>query len=330
MAKDPLSYCSALVQFVKEICCCSEAGDWSPMTEDQIRKELQREKEKRSNLRRQQCSIAVKVLKDRIFGVRLSKVPKTEAPLDISKENSLINPPSDACEDTWMRRRGYAYSFRSNFKYERGGNSENVSLGNQSKLSYSTSDGNWSLSRGWKTNFNALDTLDPIYLDPEEFKPKTKTRNYADQLRLLKERMRRKRSKKSTPSHNRDSKVTKEQLRYDRNIKRHIRIRFMLSLRLRKYIRKKTSSLCPSNNKQTIEKYPSVRVPVRHFPKGGEKETVNLLRTDSSNSKSSSFGTNCGRVYFDVKEARNEVLMRCLGSGRENISEANLYAGNKR
>lgn len=91
------------------------------------------------------------------------------------------------------------------------------------RLSYSTCDGNWSLGRHWRNQqFEAS--------PPEK------------QLGCL-ERLKRIRRKFKYRTRKCDGKILKEQLRYDRDIKRHIRIRFMLSMRLKRYMERRKE--CP-------------------------------------------------------------------------------------
>lgn len=289
-----ISYCGALARFVKEICCCSEAGDWSPMTEEQIKRELEKDRKKRNMSRKDMA----KEIKRKLMNVGSKK----------SKANRQEEPTLESLthENQEVQSKEYAYAFGENFRFD------GSSVGQNSRLSYSTCDGNWSLSRKWKNSLN----YDPIYAEVK----KSRERNYTEHIKRLKTKLQLIQKYKNRC---RDSKLLKEQLRYDRNIKRHIRIRFMLSLRLKRYMRKPT---LPSLKKQTLEDpQVGIVVPKRCFPK-----TVEVFeRSLEVVSPATSFGTTLsGKALFDVNEARNEMVSKCHGD-IERDSEK-MYAGNLR
>lgn len=272
--------CNAIARLIKDFCSCSENGTWSPeMTSDQRKGPLLKsELTNMSAMRRRIISIAKRKSKEvpeppkLTYGNTFQKSSETLTSnlvnTTISSQNSTLRRNID---NFLLSRRMFALEEDI---YEKPIQVKNSSCGE-----------NWSLSKAWRNNnsdfFNRSPTLDSHRLIE---------RNHTQLERIDEIPHRKKRNKKM-----------KEQLRYDRNIKRHIRIRVMLSLRMRRYMKRrlKKAGLPASQN---------VNVPPRRFPRGA--------------SVTSSFGTRSyrsvmtdkladGTVLFDIHEARNSTMELC-------------------
>ncbi|XP_039756711.1 espin [Pararge aegeria] len=270
--------CGAIARLLKDFCSCKENAAWSPdMTADRKGPFLKSELTNMSAMRRRIMSIAKR--KNR----NVSPEPKVSCNNTIDNKSTLtsnlINTVSS--QNSTIRRN------IDNFLISR----RMVALDEDIyekpiQVKNSTCGENWSLSKAWKNNnldfFNRSPTLETNRLIER-----------ANTLERIDEVPRRKK---------RDKKQ-KEQLRYDRNIKRHIRIRVMLSLRMRRYVKKRLRK-----QPLLVNSTQNVIVPPRTFPRGAS--TTSSFGTRSYRSVLTDKNSD-GTVLFDIHEARNSTLELC-------------------
>lgn len=271
--------CNAIARLIKDLCSCSENGAWSPEMTDEKRKGpfLKSELTNMSAMRRRIMTIA-KRKKELPEPPALNK----ENPLEKSTETLTSNIISTAIssENSTLRRNidNFLLSRRM-FALEEDIYEKPI----QRNLKNSSCGENWSLSKAWKNNntdfFDRSPTLDSGVVE--------RNHGYLERIDEI-------------PRQKKRDKKNKEQLRYDRNIKRHIRIRVMLSLRMRRYMKRRM--------RKTGLQAQNTNVPPRRFLRGS--------------SETSSFGTRSyrsvmtdklgdGAVLFDINEARNTTMELC-------------------
>ncbi|KAG6458236.1 hypothetical protein O3G_MSEX010749 [Manduca sexta] len=289
--------CNALARIIKDFCSCSENGTWSPeMTSDKRKSPfLKSELTNMSTMRRRIMTLAKRKKST-------PQPPKLSYDMEKIEKNSetltsnLVNTTISSQSSTIRRNIDNFLLSRRMFALE-----EDIYETPIQHAKNSNCGENWSLSKAWRVNNNdffnrpPIDSLKPIerlhYLERIDEVPRRKKRN----------------------------KKLKEQLRYDRNIKRHIRIRVMLSLRMRRYMKKRLRK--PTlNSTQTI-------VPPRRFPRGG---SVSSFGTRSYRSVMTDKMAD-GSVLFDVHEARNSTMELCHDYQEDlDTLEIALRAGNFR
>lgn len=272
--------CNAIARLIKDMCSCTENGAWSPDMTSQKRRDpfLKSELTNMSAMRRRIMTIAKR--KTRKLTPEPPKLSYTST-LEKSHENLTTNLISNtlSSEDSTLRRNIDSFlQSRRMFAIEE----DLYETPIQRSFKNSNCGENWSLSKAWKSNHSDFFHSNP-QLDNTENRSSI-NRNYG-YLERIDEVPRKKR---------------KEQMRYDRNIKRHIRIRVMLSLRMRRYMKRRLRKGLPPVH--------ALNIPPRRFPRGA--------------SVTSSFGTRSyksvlvdklgdGAVVFDVHEARNTTMELC-------------------
>ncbi|XP_053611176.1 espin isoform X4 [Plodia interpunctella] len=289
--------CNAIARIIKDFCSCSENATWSPeMTTDKGRDPfLKSELTNMSAMRRRIMTIAKRKNRD-----VTPEPPKLHFDLDKKSEtltSNLINATISSQDSTIRRNIDNFLQSRRMFALE-----EDIYEKPICTIKNSSCGENWSLSKAWKNNKG-----DFFHRSPALDSRRLVDRNCNNLERIDEVPRRKKREKK-----------IKEQLRYDRNIKRHIRIRVMLSLRMRRYMKRRLRKPQPQN----------VSVPPRRFPRGS--------------SINSSFGTRSyrsvmtdklgeGAVLFDIHEARNSTMELCHDYGEDlDTLDIALRAGNFR
>lgn len=293
--------CNAIARLIKDFCSCSENGTWSPeMTTDKRRDPfLKSELTNMSAMRRRIMTIAKRKTRD-----LPPEPPKLSYDNNVDKKSetltsNLINATISSQDSTIRRNIDNFLQSRRMFALE-----EDIYEKPICTIKNSSCGENWSLSKAWKNN-----NADFFHRSPTLDSRKLVDRNYTYLERIDEIPKRKKREKK-----------LKEQIRYDRNIKRHIRIRVMLSLRMRRYMKRRMRKphMQPQN----------VNVPPRRFIRGS--------------SVTSSFGTRSyrsvmtdklgdGAVLFDIHEARNSTMELCHDYEEDlDTLEIALRAGNFR
>ncbi|CAG4987414.1 unnamed protein product [Parnassius apollo] len=269
--------CNAIGRLIKDLCSCTENAAWSPdMTSDRKGPFLKSELTNMSAMRRRIMTIAKRRNKN-------PEPPKLRYESRKSIENltsHLINANSSSEDSTLKRNIDNFLISRRMIAFEEDIYEKPI----QHSIKNSSCGENWSLSKAWKNNnidfFNQSPSLDSNRLIDRNV--------YLDRIDEI-------------PTRKKRDKKFKEQVRYDRNIKRHLRIRVMLSLRMRRYVKKRL-------RKQKVPPTYNVGVPPRRFPRGA--------------SVTSSFGTRSyrsvmtdktgdGAVLFDIHEARNSTMELC-------------------
>ncbi|CAG9788551.1 unnamed protein product [Diatraea saccharalis] len=293
--------CNAIARLIKDLCSCSENGAWSPDMTSEKRKDplLKSELTNMSAMRRRIMTIAKRknreVIQDppKVNDKALEKKSETLT-------SNLINTTISSQSSTLRRNIDNFLLSRRMFALEEDIYEKPI----QYTIKNSTCGENWSLSKAWKNNHSDFFNRSPL-LDSERLIDRSCT-----QLERIDEMPKKKK---------RDKKL-KEQIRYDRNIKRHIRIRVMLSLRMRRYMKRRM--------RKPLQLSQNVNVPPRRFPRGS--------------STTSSFGTRSyrsvmtdklgdGAVLFDIHEARNSTLELCHDYEEDlDTLEIALRAGNFR
>ncbi|KAJ2945442.1 hypothetical protein O0L34_g254 [Tuta absoluta] len=289
--------CNAIARLIKDFCSCSENGAWSPDMTSEKRKGpfLKSELTNMSAMRRRIISIAKKKHKDlnpvppKLYDDQLKKSSETLT-------SNLINTTISSQNSTLRRNIDNFLQSRRMFALEEDIYEKPITK----SYNNSTCGENWSLSKAWRiSNTDFFNT-------PVETNRVSLTHSTLEKIDEVPTKVKNKRYK--------------EQLRYDRNIKRHIRIRVMLSLRMRRYMKRRFRK--PYLNTQ------SINVPPRSFPRGS--------------SVTSSFGTRSyksvmkdklgdGAVVFDVHEARNTMMELCHDYEEDlDTLEIALRAGNFR
>ncbi|XP_069360966.1 espin isoform X2 [Maniola hyperantus] len=269
--------CSTIARILKDFCSCKENAAWSPdMTSDRKGPFLKSELTNMSAMRRRIMSIAKR--KNR----NVSPEPKVSCHNTFDNKltltSNLINTVSS--QNSTIKRN------IDNFLISR----RMVALDEDIyekpiQVKHSTHGDNWSLSKAWRNNnldfFNRSPTLETNRLIE-----RSSTLERIDEV----------------PKRKKRDKKQKEQLRYDRNIKRHIRIRVMLSLRMRRYVKKRL------RKQPLVSTTQNVNVPPRKFPRGtsitssfGTRSYRSVLTDKNSD----------GTVLFDIHEARNSTLELC-------------------
>ncbi|XP_068618038.1 espin [Battus philenor] len=265
--------CNAIGRLLKDFCSCTENAAWSPdMTTDRKGPFLKSELTNMSAMKRRIMILAKRRNKN-------PEPPKLDYRIEKSETltSNLINTTNSKGNtlkrniDQFLTSRRMTALDDDTYEKPIQHNIKNSSCGE-----------NWSLSKAWKNNnidfFNRTPTHDSNQLIDRNV-----------QLEQIDELPKRKRDKK-----------IKEQIRYDRNIKRHIRIRVMLSLRMRRYVKKR------------LRKYKSppanAGVPPRKFPRG-----VSVTSSFGTRSYRSVMTdkTGDGAVLFDIHEARNSTMDLC-------------------
>ncbi|XP_046969505.1 espin isoform X2 [Vanessa cardui] len=267
--------CNAIARILKDFCSCSENAAWSPdMTSDRKGPFLKSELTNMSGMRRRIMTIAKRKNRNTSPEPKLSRdtfdnkstLTSNLINTTLSSQTSTIGKNID---NFLISRRMVALDEDI---YEKPIQVKNSSYGE-----------NWSLSKAWKNNnlefFNRSPNLES---------------NRLIERNLPLERI------DEVPKRKRDRKL-KEQLRYDRNIKRHIRIRVMLSLRMRRYVKKRL-------RKQHLPPSQNTNVPPRKFPRG--TPATSSFGTRSYRSVMTDKNSD-GTVLFDVHEARNSTLELC-------------------
>lgn len=272
--------CNALARILKDFCSCKENAAWSPdMTSDRKGPFLKSELTNMSAMRQRIMSIAKRKKRS------VSPEPKVSCHNTFDNKSTLtsnlINTVSS--QNSTIKRN------IDNFLISRRMVALDEDLYEKPiQIKHSTYGENWSLSKSWKNNnldfFNRSPTLESNRLIER-----------ANTLERIDELPRRKKRERKQ----------KEQLRYDKNIKRHIRIRVMLSLRMRRYVKKrlrKQPLLVSSTQLQ------NTNVPPRKFPRG--TPTTSSFGTRSYRSVLTDKNSD-GTVLFDIHEARNSTLELC-------------------
>ncbi|XP_032519050.2 espin isoform X2 [Danaus plexippus] len=285
--------CNAIARILKDFCSCSENAAWSPdMTSDRKGPFLKSELTNMSGMRRRIMTIA--------------KRKNKNVPSDTKPSTDILNKKSDTLTsnliNTVSSQNSTIIKNIDNFLISR----RMVALDEDIyekpiQVKNSSCGENWSLSKAWKNNnmdfFNRSPKLDTNRLVDRSFP-----------LERIDEVPRRRK---------RDRKL-REQLRYDRNIKRHIRIRVMLSMRMRRYVKKRLKrQYLPSQ---------SISVPPRTFPRGTPAASSFGTRSYRSVMTDKQSGT----VMFDVHEARNSTLQLCHDYEDTDDLDVALRAGNFR
>lgn len=292
--------CNSIARLIKDFCSCSENGAWSPQMTTDKRKGpfLKSELTNMSAMRRRIMTLAKRKREQ-------PAPPKLNFgnPLDKSTEtltSNLINNSIGSQTSTMRRNIDNFLMSRRMFALE-----EDIYEKPITCVKNSSYGENWSLSKAWKNNnsdfFNQSPALDSMKLID---------RNISHLERI-----------DETPKRKKRGKKMKEQLRYDRNIKRHIRIRVMLSLRMRRYMKRRLRKPAYATSQNSS-------IPPRRFPRGA--------------SVTSSFGTRSyrsvmtdktgdGAVLFDIHEARNSTMELCHDYEEDlDTLEIALRAGNFR
>lgn len=257
--------CNAIGRLIKDLCSCTENAAWSPdMTADRKGPFLKSELTNMSAMRR------------RIITLTKRRQKKPEPPkLECEALTSGLVNAMTSSEDSTLKRNIDSFLIaRRMIAFDEDIYEKPI----QRSVKHSSCGDNWSLSKAWKNNNTDLFSRDAT-IDSNAY------------LERIDEVPRRAGAQRE--------KELKEQVRYDRNIKRHIRIRVMLSLRMRRYVKKRLRrQKAPAN----------ASVPPRRFIRGA--------------SVTSSFGTRSyrsvmtdktgdGAVIFDVHEARNSTMELC-------------------
>ncbi|CAB3230170.1 unnamed protein product [Arctia plantaginis] len=289
--------CNAIARLIKDFCSCSENGAWSPeMTSDKRKGPLLKsELTNMSAMRRRIISLAKRKTREDPEPPKLTYGNTFQKSSETLTSN-LVNTTNSSQNSTLRKNIDNFLLSRRIFAIE-----ENI-YEKPIPVKHATCGENWSLSKAWRNSntdfFNRSPSIDysetsERKLEPIEEIPQRKKRN----------------------------KKMKEQLRYDRNIKRHIRIRVMLSLRMRRYMKRRMK-------KPGLHLAQNVNVPPRRFPRGA--------------SVTSSFGTRSyrsvmtdkladGAVLFDIHEARNSTMELCHDYEEDiDTLEIALRAGNFR
>lgn len=267
--------CNAIARLIKDFCSCSEYGTWSPdMTADKRQGPfLKSELTNMSAVRRRIMAMAK----------RKREVPQPPKLVndDIKKHDTLtsnlINTTISSQNSTIRRNIDNFLLSRRMFALEEDLYEKPIQCTKNSNCGE-----NWSLSKAWRVSNSDFFNRSP----PNSY------RNYSNLERI---------DEVPGKDRKRRSKKLKEQLRYDKHIKRHIRIRVMLSLRMRRYMKRRL-------RKTKMQAFQSISVPPRMFLRGA--------------SVTSSFGTRSyrsvltdkladGTVLFDVHEARNSTMQLC-------------------
>lgn len=288
--------CNAIARILKDFCSCSENAAWSPdMTSDRKGPFLKSELTNMSGMRRRIMTLAKRKNKDVTPEPKINRdnIDKTE-----TLTSNLINT-TETSQTSTLRRNidNFLISRRmvalDDDIYERPIQVKNSSCGE-----------NWSLSKSWKNN-----NMDFFNRSPS-----------VESNRLLERKLTLERIDEVPKRKKRDIKM-KEQIRYDRNIKRHIRIRVMLSLRMRRYVKKRL-------RKQHLSTNQSANVPPRKFIRGAP--AVSSFGTRSYRSVMTDKNSD-GTVLFDVHEARNSTLELCHDYSEDlDTLDIALRAGNFR
>ncbi|CAG4951386.1 unnamed protein product [Colias eurytheme] len=267
------SSCSALARIFKDFCSCSENAAWSPdMTSDRKGPFLKSELTNMSAMRRRIMTLA----KRKNRNTTEQPKPSNEKQKSETLTSNLINTTVSSQNSTLRRNiDNFLISRRmialDDDLYEKPIQIKNSSYGE-----------NWSLSKSWKNNNADFFNRSPG-LETSRLLERSTTLERIDEIPKRKKR---------------DRKI-KEQLRYDRNIKRHIRIRVMLSLRMRRYLRRRYRKAIAAQN---------VPVTPRKFPRGAS--VTSSFGTRSYRSVMTD-KTNDGTVLFDIHEARNTTMELC-------------------
>lgn len=294
--------CNAIARLIKDFCSCSENGAWSPDMTPERRKDplLKSELTNMSAMRRRIMTIAKRKTKEVEEPSKLNYDNALEKKSETLTSN-LINTTISSDSSTLRRNIDNFLLSRRMFALEEDIYEKPIQY---TTIKNSSCGENWSLSKAWKNNNSDFFHRSPL-LDSERLVDRAYT-----QLERIDE----------IPRKRKRDKKTKEQLRYDRNIKRHIRIRVMLSLRMRRYMKRRL--------RKPLVLAQNVNVPPRRFPRGS--------------SINSSFGTRSyrsvmtdklgdGAVLFDVHEARNSTLELCHDYEEDlDTLEIALRAGNFR
>lgn len=303
MPRDRTENCNAIGRLIKDLCSCSEYGTWSPdMTSDkkkgprETREPLLKcELTNMSAVRRRIMTIAKRKTRDDTLTPQPPKLLTNHKKTDTLTSN-LINATMSSQNSTIRRNIDNFLLSRRMFALE-----EDLYEKPIRPVKNSNYGENWSLSKAWRLNNEYFDES-PTNSYRIEHCPKL------ERIEEIPRRERKRRSRKF-----------KEQLRYDKHIKRHLRIRVMLSLRMRRYMKRRLRK-----NKQVVP----VAIPPRKFIRGS--------------SDTSSFGTRSyrsvmtdkladGTVLFDVHEARNTMLELCHDYEEDlDTLEIALRAGNFR
>lgn len=272
--------CNAIARLIKDFCSCSEYGTWSPeMTADKRKGPfLKSELTNMSAVRRRIMTIAKRKNRE------VPQPPKLNHGDEIKKHDTLtsnlINTTISSQNSTIRRNIDNFLLSRRMFALEEDLYEKPIQCTKNSNCGE-----NWSLSKAWRISNSEFFNRSP----PNSYRLLDRSSNL-ERIDEVPRKDRRRRSKK-----------LKEQLRYDKHIKRHIRIRVMLSLRMRRYMKRRL-------RKTKMQAFQSISVPPRMFIRGA--------------SVTSSFGTRSyrsvmtdkqadGIVLFDVHEARNSTMELC-------------------
>lgn len=269
--------CNAIARLIKDLCSCTENGAWSPEMTTEKRKSpfLKSELTNMSAMRRRIMTIAKRKKEP-------PEPPKLNYEMEKKSEtltSNLINTTISSQDSTLRRNIDSFLQSRRMFSLEE----DIYETPIQKTYKNSTCGENWSLSKAWKANNSGFFSRSP------SLNSSRLNNRISSKLEPINE----------VPHKKSREKKYKEQLRYDRNIKRHIRIRVMLSLRMRRYMKRRMRKPGHTQN---------VNIPPRRFIRGA--------------SVTSSFGTRSyksvlmdklgdGAVVFDVHEARNSTMDLC-------------------
>ncbi|CAH2092659.1 unnamed protein product [Euphydryas editha] len=287
--------CNAIARILKDFCSCSENAAWSPdMTSDRKGPFLKSELTNMSGMRRRIITIAKR--KNRNSSPE-PKVSRDTFDKSETLTSNLINTTLSSQSSTIGKNIDNFLISRRMVALDEDLYEKPIQVKN------STYGENWSLSKAWKNN-----NLDFFNQTPNEESNRLIERSFT--LERIDE----------VPKRKRDRKL-KEQIRYDRNIKRHIRIRVMLSLRMRRYVKKRF-------RKQPLLPNQNINVPPRKFLRG--TSTTSSFGTRSYRSVMTDKSSD-GTVLFDVHEARNSTLELCHDYSEDlDTLDIALRAGNFR
>lgn len=270
--------CNTIGRLLRELCSCAEQGAWSPdMTPDLASERrgpfLNTELTNMATLRKRIVAIARRKHKRPRPQPPTLKCDKAMSTDALLSNVHFLTTTSSSEDDTMKRNIDNFLMSRRMLAFE-----EDVYEKPIKHLGKSSSCGeNWSLSKAWKNNNIEYFGRPPALVG------------------------------------NRGDGKLSEEIRCDGNIKRHIRIRVMLSLRMRRYVRKRllgqgVQAMCAG-------------VPARRFPRPAPE--------------SSSFGSrsrdSASRMRGDVLEARNAALTLCHDYAQDvDTLHVALRAGNFR
>ncbi|KPJ03833.1 hypothetical protein RR46_00977 [Papilio xuthus] len=279
--------CNTIGRLMRELCSCAEHGAWSPdMTPDMS------DKRRGPFLSTELTNMAA--LRRRVVAMARRKHKRPQPPIlkcdkDVMATDALVSnvhfltTTSSSDGSTMKRNIDNFLMSRRMLAFEEDVYEKPIQHADRS----SSCGENWSLSKAWKNSnidyFSRPPTLVPLTRRGEVARSGGRNRRL------------------------------KEQMRYDGNIKRHIRIRVMLSLRMHRYVKSRLRKPAAAGQ--------CASVPARTFPRAA---------TDTASFGSRSWDS-AGRARGDVLEARNATLALCHDYAQDVDSlHVALRAGNFR